>query len=613
MSGIFWALLGQLFLGLSLVIDKILLDQKPKKDQVLSYIFWIGLLNFVGLLFAPFGFAVPSTTTILLSLLAGALFLVSLATYYAALAKGGVSSTLAIIGGFAPIATYLISGFFSFSSLNVAEGIAFALLVAGGLLLFFTEKIDFKKIFLWVILASLFIGLADVSQKLAFNTANFVTVFVSMKFFTGVIALCLLAIPSLRRRIFSSSADTSHKYRISYFLNRALSGASSFLIFYGIALEAQPALVESLSGVRFVLIFLIAFAISKIKPAWLNEKFRGWILAGKIIATILILLGLLGLGLQKSYESKPIPDPEEITWGVTFSKQMSKSFGSSWQENLTAILTDLKPKTVRLIAYWDEIEPKKDQYDFEDLDWQMNEARKAGVPVVLVVGQKVPRWPECHFPSWIDPGSAQKNDELITYLKEVVERYRGDKNILYWQVENEPFLMFGECPGSNAALIEKEIATVRELDPTRKIYMTDGGEFGDWYRTAKRADIFGPTLYRKVHTKLFGYITWPITPELYPLRRDITRALVGKPNQEFVISELGLEPWMVRQIYEVDIPTQLSFFSLDDFKNNIAYARQTGFSTFYTWGAEWWYWLKKQDHPEFWNAAKELFAGKQLL
>ncbi len=608
MNGIFWALLGQLFLGLSLVIDKILLDQKPKKDQVLSYIFWIGLLNFVGLLFAPFGFAVPSTTTILLSLLAGAIFLASLATYYIALAKGGVSSTLAIIGGFAPIATYLIAGFFSFSPFNVAEGIAFALLVIGGLILFFTEKIDFKKIFLWIILASLFIGLADVSQKLTFNTANFVTVFVLMKLFTGMIALGLLMIPSLRKKILTSSIDTSHKYRILYFLNRALSGASSFLIFYGISLEAQPALIESLSGVRFALIFLIAFAVSKIKPSWLNEKFHGWVLAGKIVATILILLGLLGLGLQKNYESRALPNPEEITWGVTFSKQMSKSFGSDWRENLKAILNDLKPKAIRLIAYWDEIEPEKDKYDFADLDWQMNEAQNAGVPIVLVVGQKVPRWPECHFPAWLSPNDTQKNDELIAYIKDVVKRYR-DKNILYWQVENEPFLMFGECPGSDAKLLDKEIIAVRESDPARKIYLTDGGEFGDWYRTAKRADVFGPTLYRKVHTTLFGYITWPITPELYPLRRDITRALVDKPNQEFVISELGLEPWMVKQIYEVDIPTQLSFFDLNDFKNNIAYARRTGFTSFYTWGAEWWYWLKNQNHPEFWKEAKALFKS----
>ena len=608
MSGIFWALLGQLFLGLSLVIDKILLDQKPKKDQVLSYIFWIGLLNFVGLLFAPFGFAVPSTTTILLSLLAGAIFLISLTTYYIALAKGGVSSTLAIIGGFAPIATYFVAGFFSFSPLNAAEGIAFALLVIGGLILFFTEKIDFKKIFLWIILASLFIGLADVSQKLAFNTANFVTVFVLMKLFTGVIALGLLIIPSLRKKILTSSIDTSHKYRIFYFLNRALSGASSFFIFYGISLEAQPALIESLSGVRFALIFLIAFAISKIKPSWLNEKFHGWILAGKIVATILILLGLLGLGLQKNYANRALPKPEEITWGVTFSKQMSKSFGSNWRENLKAILIDLKPKAIRLLAYWDEIEPEKDKYYFADLDWQISEAQNAGVPVVLVVGQKVPRWPECHFPAWLNPDDTQKNDELIAYIKDVVTRYR-DKNILYWQVENEPFLMFGECPGSDSKLLDKEIIAVRESDPTRKIYMTDGGEFGDWYRTAKLADVFGPTLYLKVHTTLFGYITWPITPELYPLRRDITRALIGKPDQEFVISELGLEPWMVKQIYEVDIPTQLSFFDLDDFKNNIAYARRTGFTSFYTWGAEWWYWLKNQNHPEFWEEAKTLFES----
>lgn len=610
MTGIFFAFLGQLLLGFSLVMDKVLLNQKPKKDQVLSYIFWIGVLNFVGLLLVPFGFAAPSPATIILSLIAGAIFLLSMAAYYVALTKGGVSSTLAIVGGFAPIATYFIADLFAFSPLNATEKTTFALLVAGGFLLFFTEKFNFKKIFLWVILAAVSIGLANVSQKLAFNTANFVTVFVLMKFFTGIFALCLLAIPSLRKKIFTSSTDTSHKYKVLYFLNRLLSGAGSFLIFYGIALEVQPALIESLSGVRYVLIFLIAVAISKFKPIWLSEKLHGWSFIGKIMAIILIVFGLLGLGIQKYYETKPIPTKEDVSWGVTFSKEMSENFGLNWKENYTAILTDLKPKYIRVIAYWNLIEPKKDEYDFTDLDWQLAEAEKAGVKTVIAVGQRVPRWPECHFPTWLDPQSSEKNDLLLSYLRKVVEHYRNNKNILYWQVENEPFLIFGECPKSDSVLIDKEIAMVRELDPNHKIFLTDGGEFGDWYRASKRADVFGPTLYRKVHTKLFGYISWPITPQLYPLRRDITRSLNGRPDQEFVISELGLEPWMIKQIYEVPISTQLSFFNTDDFKSVVSYARQTGFSTFYAWGAEWWYYLKTQGNNDFWNLGKNLFSGK---
>jgi len=48
--------------------------------------------------------------------------------------------------------------------------------------------------------------------------------------------------------------------------------------------------------------------------------------------------------------------------------------------------------------------------------------------------------------------------------------------------------------------------------------------------------------------------------------------------------------------------------NFEQFKENIAYAKTAGFSENYFWGAEWWYWMKeKQNHPEFWNYAKELF------
>ena len=55
---------------------------------------------------------------------------------------------------------------------------------------------------------------------------------------------------------------------------------------------------------------------------------------------------------------------------------------------------------VRLSAQWDQIEKKKGEYDFNDLDWFMGEADKRGAKVALAVGQKVPRWPECHAPEW---------------------------------------------------------------------------------------------------------------------------------------------------------------------------------------------------------------------
>jgi hypothetical protein len=609
MSGILWAAIGEVLIGGSLLVDKFLLEDK--EERALPYVFWAGMMSAFAALLIPFGFKILPPYALLFCFAAAASFLAVLWLTYSAIALGGATSAAPIIGGFAPVMTYLVSAPILAAPLNIADKIAFIMLTLGGFLLFFSEKLGLKKLLPFVFAASLATGIMGTLQRLAFDRGDFLSVFITIKIFVFALALAGLLFRDLRKKIFERTAAAPKKNKVVYAANRAAAGLGSFFIYYAFSQTPQPALIEALSGLRYVAVFLAALVAAKFVSALAKEKLTGYPLVLKSFATVFIVAALAGISIQKHYEIKPLPDRSEVSWGVTFSEKMSRQFGLQWRENYSAILSDLKPEYVRLIAYWDEIEPEQGKYDFNDMDWQMNEAAKAGVKVVLAIGQRVPRWPECHFPSWVDPNGAEKNDQLLGYLEKIVERYRGAGNLLYWQVENEPFFLFGECPRSDAALLEREIAAVRKLDPARKIFMTDGGEFGDWIRTAERADVFGPTLYRKVHSNIFGYITWPLTPELYPLHRDITRKLTGKPQQEFVISELGLEPWMEKQTYETDIRTQLEFFTPDDFRKNISFARRTGFDVFYAWGAEWWYYLRVQGYPVFWDMARELFSEKR--
>jgi drug/metabolite transporter (DMT)-like permease len=81
-------------------------------------------------------------------------------------------------------------------------------------------------------------------------------------------------------------------------VNRFLSGVGSFLIFYAISL-AHPAIVDAISGVRYAVIFLGALLLTKLRPAWLQEKFQGWQLVSKAIATCLVVAGLVLVGMNK--------------------------------------------------------------------------------------------------------------------------------------------------------------------------------------------------------------------------------------------------------------------------------------------------------------------------
>jgi len=606
-GGIIIAVIGNLFIGASLVFDKIFLKDKVS-GNVLNYVFWIGLLNGFGLLLLPFGFHAPTLAILTRSLLAGAIFIAGLSFYYLALKKGEASQSLAIIGGFSPVATFLIGNLFLGASLNIAEKIAFGVLAAGGFLLFASEKISFRKILPLVVLAAIFAGISRVAEKSVFDASDFITGFVTIKIFTLLAALALLLSKRARAVIFTATKAAAPKHKILYLGNRFLAGLGSFSIFYAIKLN-NPAIVEAIGGIRYVVIFLLALALTRFRPQWLSEKFRGWALAGKIIATFFILIGLLGLGLQTYYKSKPLIPPSQISWGVTFSAYESSLLGLDWRENYGAIISDLRPKMLRLIAYWQYLEPKPDEWDFKDLDYQMEQAKIAGIPVTLAIGQKVPRWPECHYPEWLNQNDTQgRQQELLKYIAAVVSRYRNGPELKMWQVENEPFLNFGICPPNDAQLLTKEITLVKSLDPAHPVLTTDGGEYGDWARAASRGDIFGTTMYRKVHIKVLGYITYPLTPQFFQLKKSLVQLITGKPNQRFIVSELGLEPWDEKQLYEISVAQQLSRFNIDDFKSVIAYAKEARFDTYYMWGAEWWYWMKaRQNDPRFWDTAKEIF------
>ncbi len=59
-------------------------------------------------------------------------------------------------------------------------------------------------------------------------------------------------------------------------------------------------MVNAISGVRFAVIFLGAFLLTRLKPSWLKEDFHGWQLATKTFATCLVVSGLAVVSLSGS-------------------------------------------------------------------------------------------------------------------------------------------------------------------------------------------------------------------------------------------------------------------------------------------------------------------------
>ena len=322
-----------------------------------------------------------------------------------------------------------------------------------------------------------------------------------------------------------------------------------------------------------------------------------------LLITLIIFLGL-GFILSRGHIYKT----DELRYGLTFSKMQAENLGLDWRAVYLDILDDLQVKDLRLSAYWNEVEPQKNAYNWSDLDWQLEQARVSGADVILAVGGRLPRWPECHFPAWAaDLSADSREQEILEYIRDTVLRYHGEENIAAWQVENEPFLShFGDCPEFKAAFLDKEIALVRSLDD-RPIVITDSGEISVWIPAARRADIFGTTMYRDTYSQVLNrYVHYPIGPGFFRFKKNLA-GLFARP-QKWIVIELQAEPWGPIPYQEMPKSERDRTMNLEKFREILEFSRQAGFREFYLWGAEWWYWEReKNNDPEMWEEARGLF------
>ncbi|MEX0649630.1 MAG: beta-galactosidase [Candidatus Andersenbacteria bacterium] len=334
-------------------------------------------------------------------------------------------------------------------------------------------------------------------------------------------------------------------------------------------------------------------------------KKRSWYqIAG---AVTIIVFGLIGIGILAL--ARPYITSRSQQYGVTFSQHQAKGLGLDWKETYQAILSDLGVKHLRLVAYWDIVEPRNDTFDFADLDYQMDQAALHDAQVILTIGRKVPRWPECFAPPWAASLSEkEQQEEVLDMLAVVVQRYKAHPALRMWQLENEPLLDFGICPPADPTFLRQEELLVRELDPDHLILVTDSGELNWWIAVSDFGDGVGTTMYRTVFSQrteqLFHY-DYIFPAWMYRLKSRYIKLLRDK---EVIIVELQGEPWGAKPFPDMTAADRDDSFSLARFKELLQFAQRTQLSEAYWWGVEYWYWEKSiHNRPQYWEMGKSIF------
>lgn len=329
-----------------------------------------------------------------------------------------------------------------------------------------------------------------------------------------------------------------------------------------------------------------------------------------IIAIVLVVIWTcFGIAQWYMYSQRNMP----MTFGVTFIPDYAESLGVNPKNTMKALL-DIGVRQFRLTSFWSDIEPSPGHYDFNELNWEFALANKYHAKVILDVGLRQPRWPECHPPSWINTAGKMSSWEpqLLSYMSKVINRYKHNPALEAWQLENEYFLKgFGHCNNYSRQRLITENNLVKKLDPNHIIIMSRSNNAIGFPINKPHGEIYGISIYKRVWDASITkrYIEYPFPSWFYGFIAGAQEIYSGK---NMIIDELQAEAWPPngQSIPQTSLAEQNKSINAARLKNRFDFAKSTGMKDALLWGAEYWYYRKVIEHdPSLWNVAKAEFKA----
>lgn len=335
----------------------------------------------------------------------------------------------------------------------------------------------------------------------------------------------------------------------------------------------------------------------------------------KIVSVIIIVVVLL-VGTMYSIAEWYIQTEKSqpLRQGVSFIPDYAESLGLNPQQTMDALI-GIGVKQFRLVSYWSDIEPAPGQYDFSQLDWQFKKAEQAHAKVILTVGLRQPRWPECHPPSWINTNQPENQwqPQLETFMQKVIEHYKNSPALQSYQLENEYFLLgFGDCSPytQERDRLVSEYNLVKQLDPKHPIIVSRSNNALGLPLGQPQPDEFGISVYKRVWDAgvTHRYIEYPYPAWFYGFLAGLQKIV---NHRDMMIDELQAEAWPPNEksITQTSLDEQNKSLDAQRLKDRFQYGRATGMRSINLWGAEYWYYRKVVLHdPSLWNVAQQEFA-----
>lgn len=289
MSYIPVAILGYALTAGAIVIDKILLRHSIPNPFV--YAFYINLLGLFALILIPFGVTFENNA-IFYGSLSSIFYVFALVTMFEALKHGEASVVGPVVGALNPLFTLIILAAFFNQSLGSSEFTGFFVVIFGALVLTFDlwrKGLKVNRQLFWMVTSGLFFALGYIFLKQTFEYSNFFGGLVVTRAAAGLVVLPWLLFPSFRKQALPKY--TAKSTPILLFFGQAMGALSGIFINFGVLL-ANPALVNSLFGVQYLVILVVALLLQKRHSHLLDEKLTKATIFQKTTGAIVLSFGV---------------------------------------------------------------------------------------------------------------------------------------------------------------------------------------------------------------------------------------------------------------------------------------------------------------------------------
>lgn len=286
-----FTLTAYFFNALAVLSNKLLL-QKTIPDP-LVFVFYISLVSVLAILALP-ATNIPSFEVFCLASISTLSWTMGAYFMFKALKIGQISRVIPIIGTLIPLILLgLASGTNAISQLQT---FAVGILIVGMIFLTAADwqgKFD-KAELLFEILSAAFFAFSYLVLRQAYLKLDFFSVIVWSRLILLPVGAIILMQPSLRAKIITQKGPRINflsKEGLIFLGGQASGVVSEMLLLFSISL-ANPALVNSLQGVQYIVLLFFSLILSKKYPAIFPEKHTARALVSKFAGIILIAIGL---------------------------------------------------------------------------------------------------------------------------------------------------------------------------------------------------------------------------------------------------------------------------------------------------------------------------------